>query len=135
MFSQLKERVVDWYLTRTTGIPKATRDYRDWCEETIVYRANTAEDMFRNFKYVINVNYYKMFDTWHPFGLPLVDEAQQYFWPKKPVGECAVYRILRGAVSKTDQQFYISDFLYDDDRVFVATNNHEDAVMLALKYG
>lgn len=130
----IKAAITDWYLTRKTGVPKATRDYWDWFDSTVVYNSSTARDMFRNFEYVIHVDYYKIFDTWHPFGLPLVNDAYQYFWPQKPIGECCVYRILRGSTSKYDDDFHITDFGHED-RVYVATNNKHDAVMLALKYG
>ena len=121
------------YLTWKTGISTEDRAYREWYDQTVVYRASTAEDMFKNFKHVITVDYQKIFIWWHPFGVPLVNDATQYFWPAKPTGECAVYRILRGEKDPYDNRFHITDF-GGEDRVYVATNNSKDAMMIALKY-
>lgn len=125
--------IKDKYLTWKTGISAEERAYREWYEQTVVYKASTAEDMFKNFKYVIIVDYEKIFEWWHPFGIPVVDDAKQYFYPRRLQGECAVYRILRGERDPYDNRFHITDF-GSEDRVYVATNNERDAVMLSLKY-
>lgn len=129
MWNWLKDK----YLTWKTGVSTEDRAYREWYDQTVVYSARTAEDMFRNFEYVITVDYEKIFQTWYPFGIPLVDDAKQYFWPAKPTEECAVYRILRGEKDPYDNRFHITDF-GSEDRVYIATNNSKDAMMIALKY-
>jgi len=126
------EWIQDRWLTWRTGLTRDQREYRQWVDTTVNIRASTAEDMFKNFKYVIMVDYWKLFDHSHPFGLPLVDHARQYFWPARPPGDCAVYRLIRGE-QEPSGKFYITD-LGSEDRVYVATNNGKDAVMIAMKY-
>lgn len=126
----MKEWVVDRWLTWRTGKPKAQRDYEAWYRSTVNSRANTVQDMYNNFKYLIQVDYYKFYIE-HMFVEP-IEEVRQYRYPHRALGDNMVYGIYRGY--DFYGEFIISDFGDTEDRVYVATNNHEDAVMLALKY-
>lgn len=123
-------KVEDWWLTRRTGKDKATRDYEEWFHQNVNVRADTAERRFKNFKYLIQVDYWKCFDE-HMFT-ELKEELRQYRWPNREMGDNMVYAILRGY--QCSDGFLITDIGGHEDRVYIATNNHEDAIMLALKY-
>lgn len=123
-------KVEDWWLTWRTSKNKSQRDYAAWCEVNINKRASTAEDTYKNFKYLIQVDYWKTFDV-HMF-VELKEELRQYRYPERPLGDNMVYGILRGE-QEPNGRFYITDF-GSEDRVYIATNNSEDAIMIALKY-
>jgi hypothetical protein len=123
----------DKYLTWRTGYNKPTRDYRKWYEETVAIRANTIENMFTNFKYILPVSI-DIFDHSEPFGWVPCEDFEQYMYPARELGNNAVYYFARGSRNQWDGKFYLSDFIYEKDQVFAATNNDRDAVMIALKY-
>lgn len=125
------ETLKDRWITWRTGKDRATRDYEEWINININVRASTAERRFENFKHVIQVDYWKTFDV-HMFT-ELKDELRQYRWPQRALGDNIVYSILRGE-QMPDGLFHITDF-GNEDRVYVATNNSKDAVMIALLYG
>lgn len=127
------ERIKDWWLTRRTGLTREEREYKAWIAANIDRRASTPTEMFRNFKHIVVVDYWKYFDHHHPLGLPVVESAEQYYWPNRPIGQCAVHTIVRGGLDWWTNDFFIHD-LGNEDRVYVATNNSEDATMIALKY-
>lgn len=128
MFEWLKDR----YLTWSTGKDKLQRDYEGWYEQTVNYRARTIEEMFANFKYVFHVDPEK-FLVWHML-VGTKDDISEYRYPMRELGNNMVWTILRGEQDQWDGRFHITDF-GGEDRVYLATNNHEDAVILALKYG
>lgn len=124
------EWIKDRWLTWRTGKPKHQRDYEAWYYATVNHRASTAEQMFSNFEHVIQVDPDK-FLTVHMFT-QLKEEVLQYRYPQRSLGDNMVYSILRGE-QMPDGLFHITDFGVED-RVYVATNNSEDAMILALKY-
>lgn len=123
------EWIVDRWLTYRTGKTKVQRDYEAWYNINVNSRARTAEEMFCNFKHVIQVDFWKFFDV-HMFT-ELKEELLQYRYPQRALGNNIVYEVLRG--EQLQNTFYITDF-GNEDRVYVATNNSEDAMILALKY-
>ena len=125
------ERLYNWYLTHKTGLNKQDRAFRAWCEQTVNYRASTAEERFANFKYVLRVDPDK-FLVWHMLVEPR-DDLSEYRYPQRELGDNMLWCILRGEEFKVGGMFHITDF-GNEDRVYVVTNNHEDAIMLALKY-
>lgn len=126
----LKDWIEDRWLTWRTGKDRATREYEAWFYINVNVRASTAEERYKNFKHVIQVDYWKTFDE-HMFT-ELKDELRQYRWPQRALGDNMVYGILRGE-QEPSGRFYITDF-GREDRVYIATNNSEDAIMIALKY-
>jgi hypothetical protein len=88
--------------------------------------------MFMHFKHVIEVDS-KKFMVEDPFAWRPCEDAQQYFWPDRPLGNNAVWRFERVIWNKWTNSWHIND-LGGEDKVFVATNNSKDAVMIALKY-
>lgn len=130
---KLKEYIVDKYLTWRTGKDKTQRDWEAWYEVNVVYCATTIENMFMNFKHIIPVDNRKFLDWAEPFAWVPCDDAQQYFWPYRELGNNCVWRFERVRKDRWDNRWHI-DELGGEDQVFVATNNDKDAMMIALKY-
>lgn len=127
----MKEWIKDKYLTWRTGKDRQQREYEAWYNVTVNRRANTVEEMFANFKHVFPVDPNK-FLVWHMLVEPR-DDMSEYRWPQRELGDNMIWTIQRGEPSWWDNTFSITDFGVED-RVYIATNNSEDAVMLALKY-
>jgi len=132
ILSNLKEYIVDRWLTWRTGKSKEEREWIQWYEENVVYRAGTIPNMFMHFKHVIEVDH-KKFMVEDPFTWAPCEDAQQYFWPARPLGNNAVWRFERVIWDRWTNSWQISG-MGDQDKVFVATNNDRDAIMIALKY-
>lgn len=129
---KLKDYIVDRYLSWRTGKSKEQREWEAWYEINVVYRAQTIENMFMNFKHVIIVNP-AQFMIEDPFAWSPCEDAQQYFWPQRELGNNAVWRFERVRLDRWDNRWHI-DEMGGEDKVFVATNNDRDAIMIALKY-
>lgn len=127
----MKEWIKDKYLTWRTGKDRQQREYEAWYSSTVNFRASTAEAVFANFEHVFQVNADK-FLVFHMLTEPR-DDMREYRWPQRELGDNMVWTILRGE-RMPDGLFHITDF-GSEDRVYIATNNSEDAIMLALKYG
>jgi hypothetical protein len=126
-------RIKDWYLTRKTGKTRAEREWEDWYEQNVNYRATRIKDMFKNFEHIIVVDSNKFFQ-FDPFVWVPTEEAKQYFWPDRPLGENAVWRFERVMKTPSTAWEWEINELGGADTVFVATNNGKDAIMIALKY-
>ena len=133
MLVVIKDYIVDKFLTWHTGVNKQTRAWRKWQDENIVRRANTIENMFMNFKYILPVTTH-IFNHDEPFGWVPCQDFQQYMYPRRALGDCAVYYFARGSRNQWDGKFHIDDCFGEQDQVFVATNNELDAMMITLKY-
>lgn len=129
MIEWLKDRWLTW----RTGKDKKQREWEAWYEVNVVYRASSITNMFQHFKHVIEVDTNKFMDLDEPFGWVPCDDALQYFWPARELGDNAVWRFERVMLDKWTNTWYVNG-LGDEDKVFVATNNDEDATMIALKY-
>jgi len=127
------EFIVDRWLTWRTGLNKQDRQFSKWFEETVVKNASTIENMFMNFKFIIPVST-QIFDHNEPFGWVSNKDFQQYLYPNRAIGDCAVYYFARGYRDRWDGRFHINDISCDQDQVFVATNNEVDAIMIALRW-
>ena len=128
------EWIKDRYLTWRTGKDKETRDWEAWCEVNVVNRASTITNMFMHFKHVIIVNPEVFFDHGEPFGWVPVYDARQYFFPNRPLDETnCVWKFERVTGNQWDNRWHI-DEMFGEDKLFVACNNDEDAMMIALKY-
>jgi hypothetical protein len=90
---KLKDYIVDKWLTWRTGKSKSEREWLAWYEHNVVYRASTIPNMFQNFKHVIIVDPNK-FMLEDPFAWRPCEDAQQYFWPARELGNNAVWRYL-----------------------------------------
>ena len=127
------EYIKDKWLTWRTGHDKQTRDYYHWQEENIVHRAGTIENMFMNFKYILPVST-DIFNLEEPFGWCPCQDFKQYLYPSRALGDNTVYFFTRGYRDPWDGKFHINDLRSEQDHVFVATNNKNDAITIALKY-
>ena len=129
---KLKERIIDRWLTWRTGKDKSQRDWEAWYEENVDYRAGNIPTMFRNFAHVIEVDWRKFITddglAWVP-----VEDARQYFWPARNLGDNCVWRIERVFWDQWHKCWFLNE-IGGEDKVFVATNSDKDAIMLALKY-
>ena len=134
ILSNLKEYIVDRWLTWRTGKSKEEREWIQWYEENVVYRAGTIPNMFMHFKHVIEVDTHKFMDPAEPFAWVPCKDARQYCWPQRPLGNNAVWRFERVYWNRWDKRWHIDEMAGDQDKVFVATNNDRDAIMIALKY-
>ena len=126
------EYLKDKYLTWRTGKDKAQREWEAWYEVNVIYGASTIPNMFRNFKHIIIVDPDKFFQ-FDPFTWVPCEDAKQYFWPNRELGDNAVWRFERVHWDQWSEQWTING-LGDRDLAFVATNNERDAMMIALKY-
>lgn len=126
------EWIKDKWLTWRTGKDKEQRDWEEWYETHVVYRAATIPNMFMHFEHVIIVDS-KKFMVEDPFAWSPCDDAKQYFWPARKLGDNAVWRFERVMWDSWGQRWYVNE-LGGEDKVFVATNNSKDAMMIALKY-
>lgn len=133
MLAKLKERIVDWYLTKRTGKNKAEREWAAWYEANVVYRATTIDNMFMHFKHVIEVKPDLFFDPYEPFAWVPNKSAKQFFWPQRELGNNCVWRFERVMWNPWDQRWHINE-IGGGDHVFVATNNDHDALMISLRY-
>jgi hypothetical protein len=127
------EWIKDKYLTWRTGRNQQERIWDQWQLETIVFHAHTIENMFVNFKYIIPVTT-SIFDYSDPFGWFPNRDFKQYMYPERELGDNAVYAFKRGYWNHHDARFHICDFAGDTDQVFVATNNDQDAIVIALRW-
>jgi hypothetical protein len=85
------------------------------------------------FKHVVEVDPEKFYNYDDPSGWVPVEDFIKYEYPQRQLGEHAVGSWFRGYWDQWDNKFHICD-MSGLDHVFVATNNDEDAVMIALKY-
>lgn len=127
------EWIKDKWLTWRTGKSKAERDWIAWYETNVVYSASTIPNMFMHFKHVIIVDTNKFMEE-NPLEWRPCEDAQQYFWPARDLDNTAVWRFERVRKDRWDDNWHL-DMMYGDPKVFVATNNSKDAMMIALKYG
>ena len=131
--AKIKEHLVDKYLTWKTGDNKDTRDWKAWYNVNVNYRADTIDHMFQNFAHIIEVDWKKFVVddglAWVP-----VESARQYFWPQRKLGDNAVWRMERVSRYNYHSPGWYIDELCGEDRIFVATNNDNDAIMLSLLY-
>ena len=130
---QFKDWIVDKYLTWKTGKSKDEREWSDWYDNNVNWLSNDITNMFEKFKHVIPVSHEKFLDYNEPFAWVPVDNAMQYFWPYRELGNNAVWRIERVIWNQWDCRWHINE-IGGEDKVFVATNNDTDAMMIALKY-
>jgi hypothetical protein len=133
MVMKLLEQIKDWYHFRKTGYTRAEREYQAWYESTINWRATRVRDIFHNFQHVVIVDPDKFF-VYDPFAWAPKKEAQQYFWPLRSLEETCVWRWERVVKTPGTGNEWAVDELSGGDTLFVATNNEQDAVMIALKW-
>ncbi len=129
----LLELIKDKYLTWRTGKNKQLRTWEKWRDETIVFRAGTVENMFMNFKHIIEVDPDKIFDLDEPFGWNTKAEFDQFQYPHRELGNNTVWYWCRCTKNQWDGKLHF-DEMGGSDYLFVATNNDKDAIIIALKY-
>jgi hypothetical protein len=132
---KIVEQIKDWYLTRKTGYTRDEREYRSWYEQNVNIRATRIKDIFGNFKHIIVVDPNKFFHLDEPFGWIVREDVKQYLWPNRDLGKNCIWEFHRVMCEPSTAWEWTVNELGGGDRVFVATNNERDAIMIALKYG
>ena len=128
------ESLVDWWLTKRTGKSKQQRDWDKWTYENIAFRSNTVHGTFYLFKHVIEVDPNKLFNMHEPFGWITVEQFKnKYEFPQRPLGDNAVWMWFGCEKDRWTGELVINE-MFGADRLFVATNNDKDAIMIALQY-
>lgn len=128
-----KQTVYEWYLTWRTGKGRVEREWEAWYDINVNWRARDITDMFKNFRHVVQVDPDRFFDHGDPFAWVPNAEAAGYFWPQRPLGQNAVWRFERVLWNPWSQRWELNE-IGGLDRVFVATNSDEDAVMISLRF-
>lgn len=127
------EDIKDRYLTWRTGFTKSEREYHAWYYSNVNRCANTIQQMFGNFQYIIDVDPDRFLDFSDPFGYYPVESAKQYFWPQRSLGNNCFWTIERVMRDPWTSDWHLNS-LGGEDHVFVATNSESDAIMIALKW-
>lgn len=109
---------------------KSIRYYQQWCAENIDMRASYVEHMFRRFEFCFEVDYMKFFDHGDTSGWVPIDNS--FFYPERHPPSCCVWKIFR--VEDKQNGLTRVNEMFGADKVYVATNNEEDAVMMALRF-
>jgi hypothetical protein len=111
---------------------KETEKYHKWFQENVVTNASTIENMFMNFQYIIPLSNRVLEDT--PFGWTVCEDLEKFMYPHRTIDNCCVSFLARGYRDRWDGRFHLNDLRHEEDVLFVATNNREDAVMMVLKW-
>lgn len=130
---KLKDYIVDKYLTWKTGKNKSERDWDVWYNENVNWLSPSIKKMFEKFKHIIVVDVDKFTDPTEPFTWVPCEDAKQYFWPQRELGNNAVWRFERVYWNEWEKDWKVNG-LGVGDFIFVATNNDMDAMMIRLKY-
>lgn len=131
-----QNRIVDWWLTKRTGLNRKRRYRKKWINENIGYRSSSVKEHFCKFEYIFEVDPDKFFDPYEPFGF--VPVCKEYCWPNLPSGKCIEYVFNRGFRSYcpiTKEWDFMFNGLGDEDKVYVACNDPLLAAELRIKYG
>lgn len=122
---------------RRRGITPEKRAWLEWSERNINPRASTVQRVFEKFTYVIEVDSNKFFNHREPFAWVPVEEAEQMTYPHRPLGNNVVWSWFRGGWSQRTwgSPGFLIDEMFGGDHVFAATNNEQDAVWIAMKWG
>jgi hypothetical protein len=129
-FSSFIEELKERWITRRTGLTREQREYRAWCEDMVNIYASTVEDKYAKFQYVIEVDPLK-FLIHHMWTEPV---DYQYFFPHKPPGECALWGWVSGIQDCHTGKINILGQGLGLDYCFVATNDTDDALEIALRF-
>lgn len=128
-FNSIKSELIDKWLTFRTGYTKSERESNAWKEKNLDQRASTVKGYFKGFKYIIQVDYDKVCRC--DLNIHPTPEFREYCYPQKSLDETVAIDIFRGIES--DGEWVLND-LSGTDRVYVATNNEEDALMIAMRF-
>lgn len=129
---KLLDNIKDCWITWRTGKSRVEREWEAWYNINVNWRAHNITNMFENFKHVIEVDTHRFLCedaiSWVPHP-----DVKQYFWPHRPLGENCVWRLERVMRIKWDKRWHLTG-IGGEDKVFVATNSDEDAIMITLKW-
>jgi len=105
-----------------------------WNEINIDSQADSISEIFHGMKHIIEVDHHKIYAEHHQSHGWLVPEdfRSEYFYPNRELGDHAIVTLIRGDYSSDEYIFTRNEF--GGDAVYVATNNADDALMIALKY-
>lgn len=130
------EQSLQRWSDRRKGITPERRAWLDWSEQNLNPRADTVQRVFFSFKHIIEVDPNKFFSheemgSWIP-----VPEFRAMSYPNRELGNHCIWSWFRGNWA---DQWWQSGFLINEmfggDHVFTATNNEQDALWIAMKWG
>lgn len=133
IFSRIKERYMDWRYPTT----KHQRRLEAWLRPRIFYPGRTPKEYFCGFKFVVRVNYDSVYSGPYDgmFGRSMCQDFKAYLYPTRSFEEGPCIALIdRGLWNKYTGEFEFNG-LGGDDEMFVATNNEDDVIMLALRFG
>lgn len=129
---KLLDNIKDRWITWRTGKSLTERDWEAWYNTSVNWRACNITNMFENFKHVIEVDTNRFLWDGISGWVPHPD-VKQYFWPQRSLGENCVWRLEQVTWNPWEKRWNIAE-LGGEDKVFVATNSDEDAIMITLKW-
>lgn len=129
LLDQVRERWTTW----RTGKTREEREWEAWVKANINWRSNRVRDVFRTFQYVIDVDPDKFLVDHALTCIPHPD-ARQYFYPAQPLGRNAVWKVMRVIKCPATADEWEINELGGEDRLFVATNNEQDALVISLRW-
>lgn len=121
--------IIDWYRDW-----KQSRDfYRfvKWKHSVIKHHCHSIADKYSHFAYLIPVDYTKFFKK---HGIDLNDRALPYFWPARSIATTCVWGIDRVSWDPVIAGVVQSP-LWGEDKIYVACNDPNDALMIAMLFG
>ena len=128
------ETINDKYLTWRTGFDKEQREFQAWCEDNIHAHAGSIRARIHGFKHIVEVDWHKIYGDCPMLGWYVRKEFKnEYSFRNRKLGDHAMVTSMRGEYDK--EKIFEANELFGGDHVFVGTNNDEDAIMIALKYG
>jgi len=133
--SGIKTKFLNWLFVKRHGCNREEYAIREWNKTHINTLANNISDYYYGFEYIVEVNPWKVLNDHPILGYSLKPEIrEQYCYPIRKLGDHMVYDLARGGrfMEKAGTTFEFNDFGYDT--VFIATNNKDDAIIIALKY-
>lgn len=116
------------------GIMKQLKEiceHERWRSKIVNSSAASVEDYFSHFEYILIVDPKKILDVTNTYPAVVFSE---YEYPNRTRSNAALIRIFRVTPkNETDGKHYF-DEIWGKDTAFVATNNEQDAVMIALRF-
>jgi len=131
--SKILENLKDKYLTWKTGRTYHEREIDKWNAENLWLHAPNIKTVFYNYKHIIEVDWHKVFGDCPMMGW-YVDKTfrDTYCYPARELGDHTTIKSGRGLYDETS--IFEFNEICGGDRVYIGTNNDDDAIMIALKY-
>ncbi len=102
----------------------------EWHDKNTSTSADNIRDYFHGLEYIVELDWEKVYASgW----ILLKDIRIKYCYPSRQLEDQTIFTCVRGTPTNDSRIFALNE-IFGGDRVFAATNNEKDAIMLALKY-